>query len=624
VKTEIPAQKEVGRMTDKPDPTSSPSVRAPRSAPGEVFARRLNRREAVIRLAALGAAATGGARVLSGATPPAIEAAPTISRGASGTLKLLNWQAPTILNPHLAIGTKDWDAARLCCEPLLTLDAAGNFAPVLAATVPSRANGQVAADGKSVIYQLKRGVRWADGRPFTSDDVVFTYQYVANQATAASTYGNYANISRVEPLDPATVKITFKSVTPGWYVPFVGRLGGVLPRHALDAYVGDNARNAPYNTKAFGTGPYLVESFQPGDLAVYGINPYYREPNKPAFSQVQLKGGGDAVSAARAVFATGEYDYAFNLQVEWPVLQQVAQAGNGQLITSPGGGVEMMFLNMTDPNRIVDGQRSSVQAPHPFLTDARVRQALALSVDRETIAQQLYGREGDATANVLTIPTALASKNTRIVFDIARANQILDQAGYRRGPDGVRLKDAVRFELVFLTTTNSLRQKEQEVIKAGWQQLGVATTIKAVDASAFFSSAPGNTDSLTHFYADVEMFNAGANSPFPARFMNRFNSGNPASDLAQRENNWSGYNICRWVDKQYNEWFEQALVELDPEKDAELWRRMNDRVVEQAVAIAINASNNVAARVNSLDVGQNLSPFDGDTHNIADWRRLPK
>jgi len=582
---------------------------------------RLGRREALARMIALGILGGGIASVITAATPRPVRAAAT-TRGADGTLKLLYWQAPTILNPHVALGSKDWHAARLCCEPLLTVDAAGTLSPVLAATVPSRANGHVAPNGSSVIYTLKRGIRWADGRPFTSDDVVFTYQFVANRETGATTYGTYTNIAKVEPLDPYTVKITFKTPTPAWYLPFVGLEGTILPRHALDAYVGTNARNAPFNSMPFGTGPYVVESFRSGDLVVYRINPYYRDPSKPAFSQVQLKGGGDATSAARAVLETGEYDYAWNLQVEWPVLQHMAAASSGQLLTAPGLGVEQIFCNMTDPNKTVDGQRSSLKAPHPFLTDVKVRQALALAIDRQAIAQQLYGLEAEATPNILTIPTNFASKRTKLVFDLASANRLLDDAGYRRGADGVRAKSGVRLEMMFQTSVDSLRQKEQEIVKAGWAQIGIATTLKAVDASTFFSSAPGNNDTFPHFYTDVEMLTTGPLGPFPASYMARFYSADPAKNIAQKENNWSGLNISRWVDVQYNQWYEQVLVELDPRKSTDLWIKMNDRVVDQAVSIPLADRKIVSARAKSLNVGQNLTPFDTDTRNIADWRRV--
>jgi peptide/nickel transport system substrate-binding protein len=582
---------------------------------------RLTRRQAITHLAALGLSAGGIASVLSAATPRPARAAAAGRRGASGVVKLLYWEAPTIVNPHLSQGTKDFHASRVCMEPLLTVNAAGVFTPVLAAEVPSRANGGVAADGKSVTYKLKRGIKWADGRPFTSDDVVFTFQFIANKQTGATTYGTYVNVAKVEPIDPYTVKITFKTATPAWYLPFVGEQGQILPRHALDAYVGSNARNAPFNLKSFGTGPYKVETFRPGDLVVYSINEYYRDPNKPAFSQVQIKGGGDATSAARAVFETGEYDYAWNLQVEWPVLQHMMEAGKGTLLAAPGGGVEQIYCNMTDPNKTVDGQRSSIKAPHPFLTDVKVRQALGLALDRETIAKQLYGEEGDATANTLTTPTSLNSKNTRMVYDIAKANQLLDEAGYQRGPDGIRAKGGIKLQLTYVTSVNSLRQKEQEIVKAGWAKLGVATTIQSVDAGVFFSSSPGNNDTYAHFYRDTEMFTSTFTSPFPSAYMARFYSGDPAKDIAQKENNWSGLDICRWVDKEYNALYDQALVELDPQKNRELWIKMNDRVVDQGVTLPLIDRKIVSAHAKTLDVGQNMSPFDSETRNIADWVR---
>lgn len=581
----------------------------------------VTRREAIRRLAVLGLSAAGVGTVLSAAATGVARAAAPGRRGGSGTLKLLYWQAPTILNPHLAQGTKDYHAAHIVNEALLSADSAGNFTPVLAANVPSRANGQVAADGKSVIYKLKPNIKWADGRAFTSDDVVFTYQFVSNKLTGATTYGSYVSVAKVEPLDPLTVKITFKAPTPGWYQPFVGENGMILPRHALDPYIGTNARNAPFNLLSFGTGPYTVDSFRPGDLVVYKINPYYRDPNKPAFDQVQMKGGGDATSAARAVFQTAEYDYAWNLQVEWPVLQDIAKGGKGRLLIGAGGGVEQVYFNFTDPNKTVDGERSSVKAPHPFLTDMKVRQALALAIDRQTMADQLYGQEGVATANTLTTPTTLASKNTKITYDPDQANKILDEAGWQRGPDGVRQKSGVRLAVVFQTSVNSLRQKEQEIVKAGWDKIGVATTLKSVDAGVFFSSGPGNNDTWAHFYTDVEMFTTTFGSPFPIAYMARFYTGDAAQDIPQKTNNWSGIACTRWVDKTYNDLYDQVQTELDPAKGHDLWVKMNDRVIDQLASVPLIDRKSVSARASTLDTGPNMTAFDDETWNIADWTR---
>ncbi|HLW47977.1 MAG TPA: peptide ABC transporter substrate-binding protein [bacterium] len=586
----------------------------------EFKAGRLTRRQAVTRMMELGLGLSAIWTILDRATALPAAAAPA-GRGTQGTVKLLYWQAPTIVNPHLAQGTKDYLASRAVLEPLLTVTTSGVFSPVLAAEVPSTANGGVARDGRSVTYKLKHNVKWADGRPFTSDDVVFTFHFIRNKETGATTYGTYVNVDKVEPLDPYTVKVTFKDPTPAWYLPFVGQNGMIVPRHALDAYIGSNARNAPFNSKSFGTGPYKVETFHPGDLVVYSINENYREPDKPAFSQVQIKGGGDAVSAARAVLETGEYDYAWNMQVEWPVLEHMLAAGKGSILTEGGGGVEQIYCNQTDPTKDVDGQRSSLKAPHPYLTDLKVRQALSLAIDRVTMAKQLYGEEGDATSNVLTTPSSVASKNTKIAFDIERANRLLDEAGYARGPDGIRQKGGVKLQGTYVTSVNTLRQKEQQIVKDGFAKIGVSITLQSVDAGVFFSSAPGNNDTYAHFYRDLEMFTSTFESPFPSGYMGRFYSGNPAHDVAQKENNWSGLDITRWIGKDFNSLYDQAQKELDPKQNDALWIKMNDLVVEQAISIPLIDRKSVDVRSNRLEVGKNLSAFDNGTRNIADWRR---
>jgi len=585
----------------------------------EFQGRRLTRRQVVTRLGELGLSLGAAWTVLDRATALPARAA-AAGRGSQGTLKLLYWQAPTIVNPHLANGVKDFHASRVVLEPLLTVDSQGNFAPVLAAEVPTRQNGGVAADGRSVTYKLKQGVRWADGRPFTSDDVVFTYQYVINKQTAATTYAQYRNIATVEPINASTVKITFKDPTPFWFLAFVGSNGMILPRHALDAYIGSNSRNAPFNLKAFGTGPYKVETFRPGDLVVYSMNEYYRDPNKPAFSQVQMKGGGDATSAARAVLETGEYDYAWNMQVEWPVLEHMLGAGKGGLLAAPGGGVEALYLNQTDPNKDVGGQRSSLKAPHPFLTDLKVRQALTLASDRATMSKELYGDTGDASPNLLTTPRKYWSKNTKMTFSVEQANRLLDEAGYTRGPDGVRQKNGVKLQVTYVTSVNSLRQKEQQIIKEGFAKIGVTATLQSVDAGVYFSSSTGNNDTIAHFYRDIEMF-TDTFSLAPIAYMEQFYSGDPSRDIAQKENNWSGQNLCRWQNKEYNAVYDQGVKELDPQKNAALWAKANDIAVEQVAAIPLIDRKIVSVRAKTLDTAGNMTPFDSETRNIGDWRR---
>jgi len=197
------------------------------------------------------------------ATPLQLSLPSTSKRGAGGNMRLLWWQAPTILNAHLSQGTKDFDAARPVIEPLASITFRSTIpdVPVLAKEIPSMQNGELAADGTAVTWKLKDGVVWSDGQPFTADDVVFTWQFVTDPKNGAATVSDYETIKDITAVDATTVKITFKAATPLWYLPFVGSRGDILPKHIL-AQCGD-AKACPFNLKPIGTGPYTVTDLTP-------------------------------------------------------------------------------------------------------------------------------------------------------------------------------------------------------------------------------------------------------------------------------------------------------------------------------------------------------------------------
>ena len=150
---------------------------------------------------------------------------------------------------------------------------------------------------------------------------------------------------------------------------------------------------------------------------------------------------------------------------------------------------------------------------------------MTLATDRATIVKQLYGDGllGNLTSNILNLPANLASKNTKAEFNIDAANKLLDEGGYKRGGDGIRVTPGgVRMKVVFQTSINSLRQKEQAIIKDGWQKIGIETEIKSVDQGIYFSSDPANPDTASHFSTDIEMLSSAVDSPFPVGYMARF------------------------------------------------------------------------------------------------------
>jgi peptide/nickel transport system substrate-binding protein len=583
----------------------------------EVKRGRLSRRSFVQAMVALGLTAPMAGQMLASAglaqAQTKLAYKPT-KRGGGGALKVLWWQGATLLNPHFAVGTKDQDGSRIFYEPLASWDPDGNLAPVLADEIPTQQNGGVAKDGRSVTWKLKKGVTWHDGKPFTADDCVFTWEFAADPATASVSIGTYKDI-KVDKVDSHTIKVTFAKPTPFWADPFVGVRGMVIAKHMFEAFKGAKSREAPTNLKPVGTGPYRFVDFKPGDIVRGELNPNYHQPNRPYFDTIEMKGGGDAVSAARAVIQTGEFDYAWNMQVEDEILKRMEQGGKGKASIVAGGNIEHIQLNNTDPWTDVDGERSSIKTTHPFLTDPAVRQALNLLVDRASVQEQIYGRTGIATANFLNQPARFQSKNTKYEFNVDKAAQILEAAGWKKGADGIRTKDGKRLKLVYQTSINAPRQKNQAIVKQAAAKAGIEVELKSVTASVYFSSDIANPDTYTKFYTDIQMYTTTMTQPDPELFMNQFTSW----EVASKDNKWQGRNITRWRNEEYDKLYRAAEAELDPVKRAALFIRMNDLVIQNVVVIPVVFRPRVAAVSNRMHVEQ--SGWDSDFWNLANWYR---
>jgi peptide/nickel transport system substrate-binding protein len=580
---------------------------------------RLSRRVFVHTMVGLGLTAPFAAQMLASAGVARAQSRPALNptkRGGGGLVKTLWWQAATLLNPHFAVGTKDQDGSRIFYEPLASYDPDGNIVPVLAAEVPSVSNGTVSRDGTSVTWRLKKNVAWHDGKPFTADDVVFNWEYVMDPATAAVTQGQYRDIKTIDKLDSHTVKITFKQPMPFWSAPFCGPSGQVIPKHLFEAFKGAKSREAPTNLKPVGTGPYKFVDFKPGDMVRAEINPNYHVLNRPYFDQLEMKGGGDAASAARAVIQTGEYDFAWNMQVADDILKRLEQGGKGKVDIAVAGNIEHVQCNTTDPWTDVDGERSSAKTKHPFLSDPAVRQALNLLVDRASIHEQIYGRLGQSTANFMNAPERFRSKNMKWEFSVDKANQILEAAGWKRGADGIRAKDGKKLKIVYQTSINPERQKTQQIVKQAAAKAGIDLELKSVVASVFFSSDAANPDTYSHFYTDIQMYTTTMTQPDPQRFMDQFTSW----EVSSKDNKWQGRNITRWRNDDYDRAWKAAESEMDPVKRAVHFVKMNDLLIQNVVVIPVLWRMVVSAISHRLK-GTDVSGWDSNFWHHAYWYR---
>jgi peptide/nickel transport system substrate-binding protein len=533
-------------------------------------------------------------------------------RGGGGTLKLLWWQGPVHLNPQWATGTKEQEGSRMFYEPLAAWDDNGNLVPVLAAEVPSVQNGSVSADGKVVTWKLKQGVTWHDGQPFTADDVVFNWEFIKDPATASSLISVYRDI-KVEKVDANTVRITFPKATPFWAEPFVGTNGMIIPKHLFAAYMGAKSREAPMNMAPVGTGPYKFVDFKPGDMVRGTLNPNYHQPNRPYFDAIEMKGGGDAIGAARAVLQTGEYDYAWNLQVEDEILKRLEASGKGKVNIVAGGNIEFIQLNPTDPWTEVEGERASIKSKHPAFQDKAVREAMGLLVDRKSVQDFIYGRTGVATANFLNNPERFRSKATKFEFNIDKANQVLEAAGWKKGADGIRAKGNVKLKFVYQTSVNQPRQKTQAIVKDACTKAGIDLELKSVTAAVFFGGDFANPDTYQKFWCDIQMYTTTMTQPDPQTFMEQYTSW----ELSQKDNKWAKRNISRWSSAEYDKLHTAAQGEMDPVKRAAMFIKMNELVIADGNIIPVVFRPRPSAA--TLKLVAPLSGWDNDMWALPHW-----
>jgi peptide/nickel transport system substrate-binding protein len=557
---------------------------------------------------------------------PTAAAKPAGKRGAGDTVRILYWQAPTILNAHLAAGTKDFDAARLILEPLAGIGAEGVPVPALAAEIPTVANGGVSKDLTTVTWKLRKDVKWSDGTPFTADDVVFTYDYCADKATACATASSFAGIKSVEAVDPATVKVTFATPTTNPYRIFVSTQGYILQKKQFGACIGakastDSACQAA-NNAPIGTGPYKLKDFKSGDTVLYSINDNYRDADKPFFKEVLFKGGGDATSAARAAFQTGDTDYAWNLQVEWAVLDQLAKTGGkAVLVNTPGANVERIMFQAADPSPEAGDKRGEPDTKHPFFQDKNVRQALAMAIDRKTMAEQLYGQTGDPTCELITTdpfisPSKVYGGIRKCEPDIEGAKKLLDAAGWKPGPDGIRVKDGKKFKVTFNTSTNTLRQKEQALVKDAWAAIGVDTELKNVSATVFFSTDASNNDTTGKFFNDVQMYTNNYSQPDPTDYLCDFTT----SQISAKANAWRGPNNIRYSNPEYDKLCTALRGESDDAKRKDIVLKMNDLLMTDYYVVPLISRKRVSAIAKDLK-GVKGTPWDSEMWDIADWTK---
>jgi peptide/nickel transport system substrate-binding protein len=378
----------------------------------------------------------------------------------------------TTLNTHLAQFADTQYIGQLTGAWLIRWDEHNGPYPELATEIPTTQNGGVSADGLSITYHLRRGVKWSDGAPFSADDVVFSTHVVLNPANNEIGRLGWNQITKIDEPDKYTV--VYHLSKP--YSPFIetffstaGANPSILPKHLLAQY--PNINNVPYNEKPIGIGPFVVDRWDRGSQVVMSANPLYWR-GRPKLDQIVFKIIPDR-NTLLAQLESHEIDL-------WPLvapayLKQAQQIQGYSVLRQPSYLWNHFDFNTTRPG----------------MNDVVVRQALRYATNR----RELRDKIGHGVGTLAEVPTPLSAPYAvrgvpLVPFDLARANELLDKDGWVRGADGVRAKGGARLSFSFVTTAGSQDVDNLiALIQQDWQKIGVVVTVKHVPASLLFAPA---------------------------------------------------------------------------------------------------------------------------------------
>ncbi|WP_416881796.1 peptide ABC transporter substrate-binding protein [Marivita sp.] len=559
--------------------------------------------------------------LLGAAAAVAFAPAAFAERGADGEVKIIYWQAPSILNPFLSGGTKDVESASMIVEPLARYNEKGDLVPWLAEEIPTVANGGVSEDLTKITWKITPGLLWSDGTPFTSADVAFTHEYCTHPEGGCAQQTKFNGVTSVETPDDLTVIVNFDGPTPNPYGPFVGGESPILQKAQFANCLGAAASTCTeQNFNPIGTGPFVVDEFKPNDVITMSANPNYRDPAKPAFASVTFKGGGDARAAGQAVMETGEFDYAWNLQLAPDVIAQMEAGGKGVPVAGFGPLLERIMVNQTNPSPdLPEGERSTAMHPHPFLKEPAVYKAMSMAIDRPLLVEIGYGQAGKVGCSWVPAPEAFASTFEGCdVQDIDGAKALLDGAGIvDTDGDGVREHNGVPLSILYQTSTNAVRQDFQALIKEWWEQIGFEVELRNVDASVFFGGDAGSPDTFQKFYADVQMYANTFNGTDPQSYLGNGLCGN----APRPETQWQGENISRFCMEEFDALHAELTKTADMAERQRIGRELSAMITDNGGMIPLVHRGRLSAHANSLG-GVVLNVWDSELWNVADWYRI--
>jgi peptide/nickel transport system substrate-binding protein len=388
-----------------------------------------------------------------------------------GVLRIAYLSEPDTLNPLVGNQQIDTDLSMFWAGYFFNVDDRNQFVPELATEVPTLANGGISRDGRTIVYHLRRGVLWHDGSPFTADDVVFTWHAIMSDRNNVPSRVGYDIIRSIDENGPFTITVRLRRPWAPFVATFFTMSGDpypVLPKHLLARYPDIN--RVAYNSQPVGTGPFVIERWQRGQKIVFHANPHYWR-GRPKLDRLEYDPIPDENTILTQLQAH-EIDLEFNAPaVQYPSLQKVA---GDRIVLTPFTQYSQVALNLRTP----------------ALSDVRVRQALAYATNiPQLIADVTHGVNIAGDSDQPAFLWAHASGLPRYDYDPAKARALLDAAGWKAEPDGVRARAGQRLQLVLANVSgSSVGNASAVLVQRQWHDVGVDLQVKNYVSSLFFAS----------------------------------------------------------------------------------------------------------------------------------------
>ena len=473
-----------------------------------------------------------------------------------GVLRMANLSDPDTLNPVIGNEQIDSDLAMLWAGYFFNWNDKNEYVPELATVVPTLKNGGISKDQKTILYHLRKGVLWQDGKPFTADDVIFTFHAIMNKDNNVGSTVGYALVSAIDKVDAQTVRVHLSRPWAPFVATFFNQSGNpypLLPAHLLAQYPDIN--HVDFNSHPVGTGPFIMDHWQRGSKIVFRANPHYwRGP--PRLQRIEYNPVPNENTIV-TLLQSHEIDLEYN----------AASANYSQ--TSHIAGTTATLTPFTQYGQL------AINLSHPIVSDVRVRRAMWYALDSKAMIRDITH---DVNLPAYTDqPAFLWAYNPNVVhydYDPAKAKQLLQEAGWKPGPDGIRVKNGQRLQITLAGASGSATGNAMNVVaQRYWHDVGIDTLVKPYTTSLFFASFGANGIVQT--------------GKFDVAFYSWLNGTDPDDSTLWMCDQWprNGQNVYRFCNHALDAAEKMALSSNDPAVRKKAYDTIQSILADQVPAI---------------------------------------